>query len=202
VVTYIAQAFWLALAVTVCGTLHMVVVKNDLFPALRVPIDGGRMLGGERIFGDHKTWRGVVFMVVVSALVGAIQGGLGGAWAASAGAACIDFASFGIGTGPIRQASGYALVNALLGFGYVLGELPNSFCKRRLRITPGKTDGGLKGHIFFVVDQADSVVTALVLGALVFGWSAALVVVGTLALALLHLSVNASLHAMRVRKNL
>ena len=63
--------------------------------------------------------------------------------------------------GAIRAATGYAVVNAVLGLGYVLGELPNSFAKRRVKIQPGKTIGGVLGALFFVLDQADSVIAAI-----------------------------------------
>jgi hypothetical protein len=201
VTSLIVQALWLALAVTVSGVLHMVVVKKDLFSALRVPIDGGRTVGGERLFGDNKTWRGVVFMVAATALLGAVQGLAGGTWATSAGIAPMDFGAWGLASGALAQATGYALVNAVLGLGYVVGELPNSFAKRRLNITPGKTDGGLTGKLFLVIDQADSVIAALVIGALLFGWSLAFVLVGIGTLTLLHLAFNFVLYVVKVRKN-
>jgi hypothetical protein len=202
VTSLVAQSLWLAAGITVSGVLHMVVVKKDLFAALRVPLDGGRSLGGERIFGDHKTWRGVVFMIVATAGLGALQGLLGGGWAQGAGLAPMDFARFGVLDGALAQASGYALVNAVLGFGYVVGELPNSFAKRRFGIVPGKTDQGLKGRLFLLVDQADSVIAGLGIGALCFGWSLRFVLTGIATLTLLHLGFNFVLFLARVRKNL
>jgi hypothetical protein len=74
--------------------------------------------------------------------------------------------------------------------------------KRRIDLTPGKTGLGLAGAIFFLLDQADSVIAALVLGALVFHYPWTIVLVGSVCLTLLHLAINASLYAARVRKNL
>lgn len=202
----VAQVFWLSLAVAVTGILHMFVVKADLLPALKVPIDGGRTLGGAPIFGPNKTWRGVFFMISGSAFVGAVQGGLGGAWAAGAGIEVIDFAGLGRRLGApadsLLYAFGYAGVNAVLGLGYALGELPNSFLKRRLGIGAGNTSSGLVGAFFFVFDQADSVVFALALGAAVFGYGAGVVLVGSICLTLLHLAINGSLYLLKVRRNL
>jgi hypothetical protein len=194
----IRQAFWLSLPVAVTGILHMVVVKAKLLEALKVPLDGGRTLGGERIFGDNKTWRGVVVMIAGSVAVGAIQGLLGGRWAEASGVECLPFARLGGGS----HLAGYALVNLVHGIGYVVGELPNSFAKRRLSITPGKTGAGLAGAFFFLLDQADSVVAALVVGQLVFGFGWKLVLVGALCLTGLHLFINASLYFTKVRRNL
>ena len=49
------------------------------------------------------------------------------------------------------------LIGFLLGLGYSLFELPNSFIKRRLDIKPGKTTNGFKKMFFIFLDQADSV---------------------------------------------
>jgi hypothetical protein len=198
----IGPVFWLALAVALTGVLHMVVVMVDLWPALKRPLDGGKSLGGKRIFGDNKTWRGVVFMVVGSAGLGFVQGAFGGVWAASSGVELIDFGAIGGGDGWLAYAVGYAEVNAVFGLGYALGELPNSFLKRRIDITPGKTGSGLLGGFFFLLDQADSVLAALALGTVVFGigWDA--VLVGTVCLTGLHLFINGALYLTKVRKNL
>lgn len=200
---YVAQAFWLAAPVALTGILHMVVVKKDLFRALKVPIDGGATLGGERIFGDNKTWRGLVFMIAGSAALGALQGVLGGPWAERTGAAPLDFsAPARAGRDALGLAAGYALVNAVLGLGYALGELPNSFVKRRIGIDPGKTSRGALGGAFLVVDQADSVVAALGIAALAFSIAWQVFVAGVIALTLLHLVINAALYFGGLRKNL
>jgi CDP-2,3-bis-(O-geranylgeranyl)-sn-glycerol synthase len=44
------------------------VLVRRRFSVLAIPIDGGRTLGGKRIFGDHKTWRGLLAGIVVGAL--------------------------------------------------------------------------------------------------------------------------------------
>src|SRR5258707_631877 len=178
----IGQVFWFALAVTVTGILHMAVVKKNLFAALSVPLDGGRSIGGVAIFRASKTWRGVVVMTLGSALFGALQGLAFGAWAHANDLEVIDFVRLGGGSGPFAFAGGYFLVNAVLGLGYVLGELPNSFVKRRIGIVPGKTSSGVVGGIFFLVDQADSVVFALGLTMLCFPYPLGVFVVGVLCL--------------------
>jgi hypothetical protein len=187
-VDLIGQVFWLALPVAVTGILHMVVVKLDLFPRLRVPLDGGRRWRGTELFGPNKTWRGVVVMIVGSALIGAIQGALGGAWAALESVELVDHLALAG-----SYVAGYTLVNAVLGLGYALGELPNSFLKRRLAIDPGKTSRSALGRLFMLVDQADSVLAALLLGAAVFGFSWKVVIVGTLCLTFLHLFLNGAM---------
>ncbi len=132
-IAFSGPVFWLASAVALTGILHMVVVKLDLFPAFKLPLDGGRSFRGKRIFGDNKTWRGVCFMIVGSAAVGFVQGAVGGAWAASAGLELIAYSAVGSAfrapEGWTSFAVGYAIVNTIFGLGYALGELPNSFLK-------------------------------------------------------------------------
>ena len=49
----------------------------------------------------------------------------------------------------------------LLGTGYIVGELPNSFAKRQLAIAPGAAGQGASGRVFWVIDQLDSLVGML-----------------------------------------
>lgn len=202
----VAQAFWLSVPVVVTGILHMFVVKARLWPGLAVPLDGGRTVGGVPIFGDNKTWRGVAVMVGGAALFGVVQGLLGGAWAHRTGLEAVDYARLavrlGLPAGTAGLALGHALVNGVMGAGYVLGELPNSFLKRRVGVTPGKTSGGTFGAVFFLVDQADSVIGALGLALLFFPYPLALFAVGLVCLTLLHLVLNGALYLTRVRRNL
>src|SRR5688500_15142508 len=57
---------------------------------------------------------------------------------------------------------GYFLLGCWTGLGFMLGELPNSFVKRQLDISPGMPPAGSLGRaVCFVMDQADSVLGAL-----------------------------------------
>jgi hypothetical protein len=56
------SAPWLFLPVLGAPLAHAPVLRYDLLPALKRPIDGGRTLGGRRILGDNKTWRGAAVM--------------------------------------------------------------------------------------------------------------------------------------------
>jgi hypothetical protein len=184
----------------------MVVVRANFLARLAVPLDGGGSIGGERVFGDNKTWRGAVVMIVGAALFGALQGMVFGEGAKASGLACMDYEALGrrvTGTvGPLGFAIGYAETNLVLGLGYVLGELPNSFLKRRVGIIPGRTTAGAVGTFFFLLDQADSIIMALLLGRIVFGFDWALVAVGSVCLTALHLFLNGTLYLTKVRRNL
>lgn len=48
-----------------------------------------------------------------------------------------------------------AMLGIAIGLGAALGELPNSFVKRRLGIAPGATSAGSKRAVFYIWDQID-----------------------------------------------
>ncbi|MBI4576944.1 MAG: CDP-archaeol synthase [Planctomycetes bacterium] len=202
----VGQAFWLALPVTLAGVVHMAVVRLDLLPTLRAPLDGGRTWGKHRVLGDHKTWRGLFVMVAAPAALGLAQGLLAGGWAARHGLECLDMEALGRRLGATGAGAGvglaYLALNGVLGLGYALGELPNSLVKRRLGVEPGRRGSGVAGTALFLVDQADSVVAALGLAWLCVGlpWEVALV--GVVCLTGLHLAMNVGLYAAGLRREL
>ena len=142
--TLVLQLLWLALPIIAAGLVHLAVMKLDLWPALRrLPIDGGLTFRGRRLFGDNKTWRGALVTISSTTVT---------AWALAQVHECcyrlptlVPFAE----THPV-------LWGLLLGTGYIVGELPNSFVKRRIGIGPGESGSGFVGAVFWVVDQLDS----------------------------------------------
>jgi hypothetical protein len=190
----VAQVYTTLAPVIVAGVLNMVWVKLPVARWASRPIDAGRTLAdGRRVLGDHKTWKGLLGMVVLGALAGLAWGRL----------------IHGIGLEPFdlfyaRQPNTIAfsaLTGALQGLAYSLFELPNSFLKRRVGITPGKRHGGAWTVLFVVLDQIDSVVGCALL-VLVFapvGW--AFVLVTILAGGITHLALNVLLYALHLRKN-
>jgi hypothetical protein len=151
--TLLLQLLWLAVPVIVSGLVHLMVMKLDLFPGLRaMPMDGGATIRGRRVFGDNKTWRGALVTILsVTA----------SAWAlARMNDCCIHLPTLV----PFAELHPVAW-GLLLGTGYIVGELPNSFVKRQLDIGPGASGQGLVGRVFWVVDQLDSLA-----GMLLFVW--------------------------------
>ncbi len=193
--TLLVQALWLAMPTIIAGVLHMVVVKRGWLSALAVPLDGGRVWRGHRLFGDNKTWRGVVVMLVIGGVVGALQGALFGALASDRGWSSLGDTMLHAGT-----AAQYALANLVFALGYVVGELPNSFLKRRLQIAPGAKGAGPVGLLFLLVDQADSVVAGFVFGALLFPFSLSFVVGASVILSGVHLLITVVLAALRIKR--
>jgi CDP-2,3-bis-(O-geranylgeranyl)-sn-glycerol synthase len=92
---------------------------------LAVPLDFGASLGGIRVFGDHKTWRGLIVGVASGTAAFLLQQAL---YEAAIGHALALFDYRGL---PV-------MTGAWLGFGAILGDAVKSFFKRRVGIAPGK----------------------------------------------------------------
>jgi CDP-2,3-bis-(O-geranylgeranyl)-sn-glycerol synthase len=151
--TLLLQLLWLAIPIIASGLVHLVVLKLDLLPGLRVlPIDGGTTFRGKRVFGDNKTWRGALVTITTMTIT---------AWVlAQVHACCLQLPTL------VPLAATHPVAwGLLLGCGYIAGELPNSFVKRQIGIGPGRGGEGLTGRICWVVDQLDSLA-----GMLLFTW--------------------------------
>ena len=140
------RATWLILPVVLGGLGHVAVLKTDLLTVLAVPIDGGARWRGRPVFGANKTWRGFALMAAFTAL-------------ASAGEAALARRYHWRTPLELQQSARVNawVAGAVCGLTYCLAELPNSFVKRRLRISPG-VRVRRHGWLQYTVDQADSVV--------------------------------------------
>lgn len=101
------------------------------------PVDMGRMYRHKRIFGNNKTWRGIIF--------GTIIGGV---------TAIIISSFYKDNTALI----GPFWVGCVLGFGALGGDALESFVKRQLSIKPGQS--------WFPFDQLDFIIGGLVSAAI------------------------------------
>ncbi len=112
------------------------------------PIDGGRELGGRRLLGDGKTWRGTAAGVAAGAVLALV----------------LNRAAGPIGEALAVELPEFAAAAVLaLPLGAMLGDIGASFLKRRT--------GRERGAPFPGLDQLDFVVGAVVLAAVAApGW--------------------------------
>jgi hypothetical protein len=160
--------------------LHAPILRWDLLRAWRRPLDGGRGW-----FGANKTWRGAIVMtlgVLLAAL--ALEAAWPGWWAR-------------LPRG-VRDA-GPALYGLLLGLGIVLGELPNSFLKRRLGVAPGTQRRDAAGWALVALDQGDLVLGAWLLLAPIWVMAPWQALVAFVVISAIHLVVNVVGHAIGAR---
>ena len=164
--------------------LHAPVLRFDLLRALKRPLDGGATIGGRRVLGDNKTWRGALCMTagVVLATVVLWQWGW---WRDQLPDAIAD--------------SSPLLVGLLIGLGTVGGELPNSFLKRRLDIAPGARRHGPLGVALAVLDQGDLVIGIWVALLPIWAMPVWLAAVAFAAVAAIHAAINVIGYAIGAR---
>jgi CDP-archaeol synthase len=134
-------AAWVFVPALGAPATHALVLRLDVAPRLRRPIN-------RRWFGENKTWRGALAM---------------NAGTLAAALALHRLPQYRQRLPEPVAGADPALVGALLGLSMWLGELPNSFVKRRLGIPPGGRRRSPAGFTISVFDQADWVPTAWLL---------------------------------------
>jgi hypothetical protein len=113
------------LPLVLTNTLHMVLVKHSWLSLINIPVS-------DKLFGKNKTWRGFVFLITVNA-----------------------FLVFTIVQLFSIQLNNSAKLGAILGFTYLLFELPNSYMKRKLGVGPGEKHQRYR-YFFSWIDKSDS----------------------------------------------
>ena len=192
----VAQIYATLTSVIIAGVLNMIFVKLPVLSELSKPIDRGRCLSdGMRLFGDNKTWKGFWGMVAFGGIAQVI-------WSA----VCCSIPALAE-KNQLIAAHGSSLAanlcaGLLFGLAYALFELPNSFIKRRLGIKAGKTDKGIKGALFYVIDQIDSLIGVVLCLSLLCTISFAQYWLYILVGFFTHSAVNLILYALRIRRNI
>ena len=97
---------------------------NFLKP-LRVPVDFGKKINGYRIFGDHKTWRGLISGTLTGTAIAILQLYLYNVPYFEK-ISLIDYKEVNI-----------LLFGFLISFGAIFGDILFAFFKRRKNIKPG-----------------------------------------------------------------
>lgn len=105
--------------------LHMILVKMNYLTFLAIPI-------WKNGFGENKTYRGLLFISIVNAIILLI----------------IDYL-FNLN---LRNS---AILGLILGGVYSISELPNSFIKRRIGIKSGEQHSEY-ARLFLLIDKMDS----------------------------------------------
>lgn len=186
------NAVFVVLAMSLAGIAHVLWLSTGATKILAQPLDFGATFRGKRILGDNKTFRGLALMPL------------------AAGASFWFLGSFRetlpswleAGLWPFEPAW-YAKTGLICGLAFMLAELPNSFVKRQLGITPGsQAKGRITSRVFFVIDRMDSIAGVIVaLGLLTpFSLRAAFWIV--VIAPLFHAVFSASLYMTGVKKRL
>lgn len=169
--------------------LHGFSIKYDILAFLCRPIDRGRKFRGKRIFGDNKTYRGVVVVSLGTAIGFGLQSLLFHRIASVRSVELFDYAFFK------SVALGVAV-----GVAAMVSELPNSFIKRRFEIAPGTAAKGWKSVIFYVYDQIDFLLGAWLVLALAVPVTVERVLLSSVLLLVAHQLMSSVGYALGMRK--
>ena len=190
----IVKMYITLLPAIIAGILVMVWCKTGLMKSAMKPMDMGKNFrDGKRIFGDNKTWKGFIGYLIFDTISTVI-------WGIVCHSSGIDHLNYFY----INHENTFLfnlMVGFLLGLGYALFELPNSFLKRRLDITPGKTISGAWRIFFIFLDQADSIFGCALVVWLFYDLGIGLYLLYVLVGALTHIIMNVLLYLCRLRKN-
>src|SRR5215813_12627113 len=124
--------------------LHGFCIKFNRLAFLCRPIDRGWSFRGKRIFGDNKTYRGVVVVGLGTAIGFGLQSLLLHRIASIRSIELFNYSFFKA-----------VAIGLAVGVAAILSELPNSFIKRWFEIAPGSAAKGWKGLVLYVYDQID-----------------------------------------------
>ena len=195
--TRLLEMYITLLPVILAGILNMLWCKARLWDFLKKPIDFGKTApDGKRIFGDNKTFKGFVGMILFGALLSVIWGAI------LKGSDELNALNYFYKNHSNTFAYNL-LIGTLSGFAYALFELPNSFMKRRLDITPGKNDTtGAKRFVFIFLNQADSVFGCVLVVCIFCPLPVWYYFVYVLVGALTHMIMNMLLYFCKLRKNM
>lgn len=169
-----ARLLWLAAPVMLAAAIHIVVIRWNFLSSLKMPLDLGRGYRGQRLFGDNKTWRGAIVMIAGSSVGMALQ--------QIVRVRTLELFDYG--------AVNARLWGGLLGLGFIVAELPNSFLKRQCGVPPGQQAIGTIYWLFTTLDQLDSVIGCLLALAIVWTPPWQVVVTALLLCSLVHIAFN------------
>jgi CDP-2,3-bis-(O-geranylgeranyl)-sn-glycerol synthase len=123
-------SLWFLLPAAVANMAPVAVAKLPLVKKWNTPLDGGKLYRGKPIFGPHKTWRGIVFGVVIATLTLWLQQIIvrHHFWPASIVDGYMSYADLPL-----------FIAGPLFGIGALGGDAVESFFKRRRGIESGKS---------------------------------------------------------------
>ena len=177
------------------GILNMIWCKTKILNKLNYPMDFNKnFIDNKRIFGNNKTWKGFIGYIIFNIIASLIWGII-----------CNNCNLNEMNYFYINHSNTilYNLeIGLLLGLGYSLFELPNSFLKRRLDIKEGKTTNGLKKVLFIILDQADSVFGCCLVVWLFYDLGIIKYILYVLLGTITHLVMNMLLYFAHLRKNM
>ncbi len=159
------------------GFTFIAYLKSPLAPLFNQPLDYGKHWGNHPIFGAHKTWRGFLIMPLATCMWGTLV-------------------TLFVSAQTYEFSLSWKYI--LVGLSYALGELPNSFLKRRLGILPGKKTTKYL-YVFAILDTFDGLIAAGFVYYIVFHFDVYTVGIAILLGGVLHLLTDAAMIRLQLK---
>jgi CDP-2,3-bis-(O-geranylgeranyl)-sn-glycerol synthase len=141
-------SLWFFLPAGIANSTPIIAAHLPGLRNLNAPFDFGKKFRNRRIFGDHKTWRGIIGGLIIGVLVVWLQMTL-----------FHHFLWVRHTSAPVSyQRPSVLILGLLLSFGALLGDAIESFLKRQYSIPAGQR--------WFPFDQLDYVIGGLLLATL------------------------------------
>ena len=161
---------FIVLPLVFSNSIHMIVVKKQLFPNLAKPISGA-------LFGQNKTWRGFIIVPILNGVLALLLSYL-----------VPSFSVFNV-----------FFYGFLLGFVYMLFELPNSFLKRRVGIQAGEK-ANKYSWFFMLIDKCDSTLGVSLYAFYLFNLDATTMFYFFIFAVMIHISISQLLVLIKVKR--
>ena len=191
----IARIYVTLMSAIFAGIVNSIFCKSKSFKLLKVPMDFNKnFIDGKRVFGDNKTWKGFIGYIIFNIIFAIIFGFIWKVFKLE------NYNYFYLNNSNTIMFN--LLIGFLLGLFYALFELPNSFIKRRLDISPGKTKNGFFKYLFVFIDQADSIFGLSLVVWMFYPIGIGIYILSIILGAVTHILINMFLYLLHLRKNM
>lgn len=173
------QVIWLFLPAGIANM--MATISIFIFPKWNYPIDCKKEFRGKRVFGNNKTWRGLIIGTLSAGLIFLLQRFL------------FSFYSHVQDISLMNYQNTSWLLGCLMGFGALFGDAVKSFFKRQADIPPGKS--------WFPFDQVDWVIGAILVIFIFVKLSLSIIVVALILGLIIHLITKIIGYIFKINKS-
>jgi len=181
----LSQAFTLLLPITFAGLLLIMCMRKGWLEKLDVPLDGGLKLGGEPLIGKSKSLRSLILYLVVATLVTLLL---------HSSAQVSDLVA------PVFLTNPFVLGPAIT-LSYLLGEIVNSFIKRRLGIAAsGKALSRWGSRVQSIFDNLDGIISSGLLFIFIYQVSAETLITAFALSVLIHLGTDLLMRKLQLKR--
>ncbi len=137
---FVLEVLWFLLPAAIANSVPS--LTKDILPKYNIPVDLGLTFRGKRVFGAHKSLRGLILGTIAGGLIFCLQKYL------------VNESTFLSDISIIDYGASTIIPGLAISFGALLGDMIKSFFKRQINIQPGKP--------WFPFDQSDWLIGSII----------------------------------------